>query len=100
MKYDIIIVGAGPSGVFCAYNLINKYPSKKILMIEKGRSIEDRKCPKRISGKCMNCNPCNITTGFSGAGAFSDGKLTLASSETGGSLSELIDEEEVKKRNK
>ena len=97
MKYDIIIVGAGPSGVFCAYNLINKYPSKKILMIEKGRSIEDRKCPKRISGKCMNCNPCNITTGFSGAGAFSDGKLTLASSETGGSLSELIDEEEVKR---
>ena len=96
-KYDIIIVGAGPSGIFCAYKLIKDRPELKILLLEKGNSIEKRVCPKRKLGKCVNCNPCNITTGFSGAGAFSDGKLTLASSETGGNLSELIDEEKVKK---
>lgn len=94
-KYDVIIVGAGPSGIFCAYKLINENPSLNILMVEKGRSIESRICPKRTTGKCVNCNPCNITTGFSGAGAFSDGKLTLATSETGGNLSELIGEDKV-----
>lgn len=96
-KYDIIIVGAGPSGIFCAYKLITEKPDLKILMIEKGSAIENRICPKRKLGKCVGCSPCHITTGFSGAGAFSDGKLTLASSETGGNLSELIGEDEVKK---
>ncbi len=96
-KYDVIVVGAGPSGIFCAYKLITENPKLKILMLEKGNSIEQRICPKRKVGKCINCNPCNITTGFSGAGAFSDGKLTLASSETGGNLSELIGEDEVKR---
>lgn len=95
-KYDVIIVGAGPSGIFCAYELITKKPDLNILMFEKGNSIEKRICPKRTTGKCVNCKPCNITTGFSGAGAFSDGKLTLASSETGGNLSELIGEDKVK----
>lgn len=96
-KYDVIIVGAGPSGIFCAYKLISENSNLKILMLEKGNSIEKRICPKRKTGKCVNCYPCNITTGFSGAGAFSDGKLTLASSETGGNLSELIGEDEVKR---
>ena len=96
-KFDVIIVGAGPSGIFCAYKLINTNKDLKILMLEKGNKIENRICPKRKTGKCVNCNPCNITTGFSGAGAFSDGKLTLASSETGGNLSELIGEDEVKR---
>lgn len=96
-NYDVIVVGAGPSGIFCAYKLITENPKLKILMLEKGNSIEQRICPKRKLGKCINCNPCNITTGFSGAGAFSDGKLTLASSETGGNLSELIGEDEVKR---
>lgn len=95
-KYDVIIVGAGPSGIFCAYELINQRPDLKILMIEKGNPIGKRICPKRKTGKCIGCNPCNITTGFSGAGAFSDGKLTLASSETGGNLSKLIGESAVK----
>lgn len=89
-KYDVIIVGAGPSGIFCAYELIEKDPKKKILLLEKGNQISKRICPKRTTGKCVNCNPCNITCGFSGAGAFSDGKLTLAKQETGGNLSELI----------
>ena len=96
-NFDYIIVGAGPSGIFAAYELVNIEPNAKILMIEKGNSIEKRACPKRKAGKCVNCNPCNITTGFSGAGAFSDGKLTLAKSETGGILNELIGEEQVEK---
>lgn len=92
-NYDYIIVGAGPSGIFAAYELINKEVNAKILMIEKGNSIENRVCPKRVTGKCAKCKQCNITVGFSGAGAFSDGKLTLAKSETGGILSELIGED-------
>lgn len=96
-NYDVIIVGAGPSGIFCAYKLIKENPNLSIIMFEKGNPIEKRICPKRTTGKCVNCNLCNITSGFSGAGAFSDGKLTLASSETGGNLSELIGEEEVKR---
>ncbi len=90
MKYDIIIVGAGPSGIFTAFELNRRDSSKKILIIEQGRPIEKRNCPKDKTKKCINCMPfCNITTGFSGAGAFSDGKLSL-SPEVGGDLPELI----------
>lgn len=96
MSYDTIIVGAGPSGIFCAYKLKNKNPNLKILMLEKGNKIEERVCPKRKTGQCVHCSNCHITTGFAGAGTFSDGKLTLASSETGGNLSDLIGEEKVK----
>lgn len=75
-KYDVIIVGAGPSGVFCAYELIEKNHAKNVLLIEQGRSIKDRVCPMVKTKKCLHCKPyCNITSGFSGAGAFSDGKL-------------------------
>ncbi|MBE6147889.1 MAG: FAD-dependent oxidoreductase [Firmicutes bacterium] len=74
--YDVIIIGAGPSGVMTAYELIQKNKDKKILLIEQGHSIKKRFCPREKSGKCINCKPvCNITAGFSGAGAFSDGKL-------------------------
>jgi uncharacterized FAD-dependent dehydrogenase len=63
---------------------------KKIILVEKGKAVEDRNCPKGKVGKCVNCKPyCHITTGFSGAGAFSDGKLSL-SSEVGGDLPGLI----------
>ncbi len=88
-KYDVIIVGAGPSGIFCAYELIEKKPDMKILMIEKGRSIEQRKCPKRDTKVCVGCKPCAITTGFAGAGAFSDGKLSL-SPDVGGNLPDIL----------
>ena len=88
-RYDVVIIGAGPSGIFCAYELVNARPDLKILIIEKGRSIEKRSCPKRRTGKCMACSPCSITTGFSGAGAFSDGKLSL-SPDVGGNLPEIL----------
>ncbi|MBQ7174303.1 MAG: NAD(P)/FAD-dependent oxidoreductase [Lachnospiraceae bacterium] len=94
--YDVIIIGAGPSGIFCAYELIEKKPDMRILMIEKGRSIEKRSCPKRVTGRCMGCKPCNITTGFAGAGAFSDGKLSL-SPDVGGNLPEILGYDETKK---
>lgn len=94
-KYDVIIIGAGPSGIFCAYELMSRCPDMKILMLEKGRSIEKRSCPKRKTGKCMGCQPCSITTGFAGAGAFSDGKLSL-SPDVGGNLPEILGYEKTK----
>ena len=90
MNYDLIIVGAGPAGIFTALELLKNGSRQKILMIEKGKPIENRRCPKVQTKKCMECKPyCHITTGFSGAGAFSDGKLSL-SPEVGGMLPELI----------
>ena len=88
-NYDLIIIGAGPSGIFCAYRLKEKQPDLKILMIEKGRRIEERSCPKRKTKQCVGCKPCSITTGFAGAGAFSDGKLSL-SPDVGGNLPEIL----------
>lgn len=83
-KYDLIIVGMGPGGVFCAYELIQKHKHKNILLIEQGHSIEKRCCPIAQTGKCMKCKPfCNITCGFSGAGAFSDGKVNSYHLATG-----------------
>ncbi len=92
MKYDLIIVGAGPAGIFAAleYKRLNR--DKKVLIIEKGRRIEERICPKRETGRCKKCVPCNITSGFSGAGAYSDGKLIL-SQEIGGNLRDYIPED-------
>ena len=88
-KYDVIIVGAGPSGIFCAYELLRQKPELKVLMVEKGRRIEQRQCPKRKTRVCVGCKPCSITTGFAGAGAFSDGKLSL-SPDVGGNLPEIL----------
>ncbi|MDY6342402.1 MAG: NAD(P)/FAD-dependent oxidoreductase, partial [Lachnospiraceae bacterium] len=96
-QYDVIIIGAGPGGAFCAYELKERTPDIKVLIIEKGRSIEKRVCPKRTNGgKCLHCKPCSITTGFSGAGAFSDGKLSL-SPDVGGNLPEILGYEEASK---
>ena len=90
MQYDLIIVGAGPAGIFTALELIRRRPDQKILLVEKGQPVQRRRCPKEQTGRCVNCRPCcHITTGFSGAGAFSDGKLSL-SCEVGGELPDLI----------
>ncbi len=93
-KYDVVIIGAGPSGIFCAYELIHKDKDMKILLVEKGRKIEERQCPKRKTKVCVGCKPCSITTGFAGAGAFSDGKLSL-SPDVGGNLPEILGYEEA-----
>lgn len=91
--YDVLIVGAGPAGIFTALELVRKGSKKKIALLEKGVCIEKRRCPKTQTKECVHCKPdCHITTGFSGAGAFSDGKLSL-SYEVGGDLPELIGEE-------
>lgn len=93
MKYDVVIVGAGPAGIFTASELIRLGSKKSILIVEKGQPIEKRRCPKSKTKECVNCKPfCHITTGFSGAGAFSDGKLSL-SPEVGGDLPSLIGED-------
>ena len=95
MKTDVVIIGAGPAGIFTALEMLRRGSRKKIVMVEKGQAIENRRCPKEKTGKCMNCKPyCHITTGFSGAGAFSDGKLSL-SYEVGGDLPSLIGEEKA-----
>ncbi len=86
---DVLIIGAGPAGIFCALGLLRSGAARHIVMVEKGRAIEKRFCPKITTGACVHCDPCRITTGFSGAGAFSDGKLSL-SHEVGGDLPELI----------
>ena len=92
MKTDIVIIGAGPAGIFTAIELIKKKSKQHIVIVEKGQAIEKRHCPKEKTKKCVNCKPyCHITTGFSGAGAFSDGKLSL-SCEVGGDLPSLIGE--------
>lgn len=94
MKTDILIVGAGPSGIFTALELIKRGYKGKITIIEKGLPIEQRSCPKSKVGYCVSCPSCAITTGFSGAGAFSDGKLSLCS-DVGGDLPNLIGHELV-----
>ena len=93
MKTDVVIIGAGPAGIFTALELIRKGSKKHITICEKGAAIENRRCPKSKTRQCVNCKPyCHITTVFSGAGAFSDGKLSL-SCEVGGDLPSLIGED-------
>ncbi len=92
MKTNVVIIGAGPAGIFTALEMLRKGSTKKIVICEKGAAIENRRCPKSKTKTCVNCKPyCHITTGFSGAGAFSDGKLSL-SCEVGGDLPALIGE--------
>lgn len=104
MSYDVIIVGAGPAGIFCAYELTILNPNLKILLVEKGHNIYHRRCPimEGILEKCPEnskgyngCNPaCSITSGFGGAGAFSDGKFNITS-EFGGWMTDYLDNHTV-----
>ena len=91
MNYDVIIIGAGPGGIFAAYELMKEMPDCKVAVFEEGYSLEKRKCP--IDGKkiknCINCKRCSIMCGFGGAGAFSDGKYNITN-DFGGTLYEHI----------
>ena len=76
--YDVVIVGAGPAGLFAAYELISKNSKLKVLLLDEGKFAENRVCPMNKYGtSCKNCNPCGILSGFGGAGTFSDGKLNF-----------------------
>ena len=91
MKYDVIIIGAGPGGIFTAYELTRKNPQLKVAVFEAGHSLDKRHCP--IDGdkikSCINCKSCSIMSGFGGAGAFSDGKYNITN-DFGGTLYEYI----------
>ncbi len=91
MKYDVVIVGAGPGGIFSAYELTERAPELKVAVFELGSELERRKCP--IDGvrvkSCIGCKSCAIMNGFGGAGAFSDGKYNITN-DFGGSLYEYI----------
>ena len=94
MKYDIIIIGAGPGGIFSAYELIQKRPELKVAVFEAGHALAKRHCP--IDGDkvktCISCKSCSIMSGFGGAGAFSDGKYNITN-DFGGTLYEYIGKE-------
>ena len=104
MKYDVIIVGAGPSGYMCAFELAKKKENLKVLLIDRGRSIKERKCPvlEHKLDKCpinakgyRGCYPaCSITSGFGGAGAYSDGKFNITT-EFGGWLTDYMSPDEL-----
>ena len=91
MKYDVIIVGAGPGGIFAAYELMKLKPELKVAVFEAGHALNKRKCP--IDGDkvktCIKCKSCSIMSGFGGAGAFSDGKYNITN-DFGGTLYEYI----------
>ena len=91
MNYDVVIVGAGPGGIFAAYELTEKNPSLRVCMIDEGHSLEKRHCP--IDGdkvkSCIKCKTCSIMNGFGGAGAFSDGKYNITN-DFGGTLHQHI----------
>jgi uncharacterized FAD-dependent dehydrogenase len=96
MNYDVIIVGAGPGGIFSAYELAQKDKRLKIAVFEAGVPLKDRRCP--IDGKkvksCIKCKTCAIMNGFGGAGAFSDGKYNITN-DFGGTLYEYIGKEQA-----
>ena len=94
-RYDAVIVGAGPAGIFAAIELVRARPKLRILMLERGNPIEKRSCPARQTS-CIGCPTCAIMTGWGGAGAFSDGKLTL-STEVGGWLGEFVGTEALER---
>jgi uncharacterized FAD-dependent dehydrogenase len=93
--WDVIIVGAGPAGVFAALELARKAPQLSVLILDKGHDLEHRQCPREgVVGGCINCSPCSVTSGWGGAGAFSDGKLTLTP-RFGGFLDEFLSQGEL-----
>lgn len=101
--YDLIVVGSGPAGIFTCLEIIRINKDLKVMLIDQGKAIEKRFCPVSQNKNCVKCKPfCHITSGFSGAGAFSDGKLTLYNEEdtdmhVGGNVHKYIGIEQTKK---
>ncbi len=92
--YDVIVVSAGPAGIFTALETRRLRKDARILMVDEGLNIERRDCPARKLGRCVGCKPCNIMSGWAGAGAFSDGKLSL-SEEVGGNMVDYLPRNQV-----
>ena len=100
--WDYVVVGGGPAGMFFAYECIQRNPEAKVLIIERGKAVAKRKCPAQEKGRCIKCKICNIANGSSGAGAFSDGKMSLFNEDdqdfyVGGNLHQYIGVEETKR---
>jgi uncharacterized FAD-dependent dehydrogenase len=95
VKYDVIIVGAGPAGIFSALELTEKN-HLNVLILDRGLDIDDRKCPSSRGFDCVHCEPCSVLSGWGGAGAYSDGKLTH-STEVGGWLNQYLSQKELMK---
>ena len=93
LKYDVIIVGAGPAGIFSALELTEKN-NLNVLILDRGPDIDQRKCPSSRGFECHHCEPCSVLSGWGGAGAYSDGKLTL-STEVGGWLNQYVSQKEL-----
>ncbi len=94
-EFDVVVVGAGPAGIFTALELQKGSPNARVLIVDAGSSIDRRNCPARRTGKCVGCTPCAIMQGWAGAGAFSDGKLSL-SEEVGGNLPDYLPRQQVR----
>lgn len=94
-EFDVIVVGAGPAGIFTALELQKDAPQARVLIVDAGSSIDRRNCPARKTGHCVGCQPCGIMQGWAGAGAFSDGKLSL-SEEVGGNLPDYLPRQTVR----
>lgn len=96
--FDVVIVGAGPAGLFCAYELIENNPKLKIMILEKGKFVKNRVCPmNKLKTECKNCNPCGVLSGYGGAGTFSDGKLNFIPKLGKSDLFRYMSEEEAYK---
>jgi uncharacterized FAD-dependent dehydrogenase len=95
-SYDVIVVGAGPAGIFTALELDRLAPEMSILVVDSGSALEHRSCPARTAGQCAHCATCSIMNGWAGAGAFSDGKLSL-SEEVGGNITDYMTVEKARK---
>ena len=96
--YDVLIIGAGPAGLFTAYELIENNSKLKIGILERGSKVKSRVCPMNKKGvPCQNCNPCSILSGYGGAGTFSDGKLNFIPTLGKSDLTKYMSESEAYK---